>query len=238
MNTFIRQVVLGLTLGLSLVTNGHADETMPAPYDPLESVNRATFGLNNVIDMVIVNPLVSVWNGILPQPVRQGVSNVFDNLDDVYAGLNHALQGRGSQASTDFGRVIVNTTVGVGGIFDVGTKIGLKKSYGDFGQTLGVWGISTGPYVVLPLLGPSTLRETAGRGARIATDARNLLPTNTFYALAGTEYLATRADAKANEGLIAASSLDRYVFVRNLYWQRRFNLVQEGRNAKAGASQP
>jgi phospholipid-binding lipoprotein MlaA len=134
--------------------------------------------------------------------------------------------------------VIVNTTVGVGGIFDVGTKIGLKKSYGDFGQTLGVWGISTGPYVVLPLLGPSTLRETAGRGARIATDARNLLPTNTFYALAGTEYLATRADAKANEGLIAASSLDRYVFVRNLYWQRRFNLVQEGRNAKAGASQP
>jgi phospholipid-binding lipoprotein MlaA len=166
------------------------------------------------------------------------VSNVFDNLDDVYAGLNHALQGRGSQASTDFGRVIVNTTVGVGGIFDVGTKIGLKKSYGDFGQTLGVWGISTGPYVVLPLLGPSTLRETAGRGARIATDARNLLPTNTFYALAGTEYLATRADAKANEGLIAASSLDRYVFVRNLYWQRRFNLVQEGRNAKAGASQP
>jgi phospholipid-binding lipoprotein MlaA len=188
--------------------------------------------------MVIINPLVTIWNGVLPQPVRQGVSNVFDNLDDVYAGINHALQGRGSQASTDFSRVIVNTTVGIGGIFDVGTKIGLKKSYGDFGQTLGVWGFSTGPYVVLPLLGPSTLRETAGRGARIATDARNLLPTNTFYALSGTEYLATRADAKANEGLIAASSLDRYVFVRNLYWQRRFNLVQEGRNAGAGSSQP
>ena len=235
---FIRQLILGLSFGLSLVAGARADDAMPAPYDPLESVNRATFGVNDAIDMVIINPLVTIWNGVLPQPVRQGVSNEFDNLDDVYAGINHALQGRGSQASTDFSRVIVNTTVGIGGIFDVGTKIGLKKSYGDFGQTLGVWGFSTGPYVVLPLLGPSTLRETAGRGARIATDARNLLPTNTFYALSGTEYLATRADAKANEGLIAASSLDRYVFVRNLYWQRRFNLVQEGRNAGAGSSQP
>lgn len=235
---FIRKVIIGLTLGLLLAATARADDAMPQPYDPLESVNRATFGLNDVVDMVIVNPLVSVWNGILPQPVRQGVSNVFDNLDDVYAGLNHTLQGRGSQAGTDFGRVIVNTTIGIGGIFDVGTKMGLKKSYGDFGQTLGVWGFSTGPYVVLPLLGPSTLRETVGRGARIATDARNLLPTNTYYALAGTEYLATRADAKANEGLIAASSLDRYVFIRNLYWQRRFNLVQEGRKMNAGSSQP
>lgn len=235
---FIRKFFIGLTLGLSLAASARADDAMPQPYDPLESVNRATFGLNDVVDMVIINPLVSVWNGLLPQPVRQGVSNVFDNLDDVYAGLNHTLQGRGSQAGTDFGRVIVNTTIGIGGIFDVGTKMGLKKSYGDFGQTLGVWGFSTGPYVVLPLLGPSTLRETVGRGARIATDARNLLPTNTYYALAGTEYLATRADAKANEGLIAASSLDRYVFVRNLYWQRRFNLVQEGRNVSAGSSQP
>lgn len=234
----VRQFVLGLVLGLSLSGVTYADETMPQPYDPFESVNRATFGLNDVIDAVIVNPLVTVWNAVLPQPVRQGVSNVFDNLDDVYAGVNHALQGRGTQAGTDFSRVLVNTTVGVGGLFDVGTKIGLKKSYGDFGQTLGVWGFSTGPYIVLPLLGPSTLRETAGRAVRVTTDARNLLPTNTYYALTGTEYLATRADAKANEGLIAASSLDRYVFLRNLYWQRRFNLVQEGRQAISSPTQP
>ncbi|MFM8607005.1 MAG: VacJ family lipoprotein [Hyphomicrobiales bacterium] len=234
----VRQIVLGCMLGLSLSTFARADETANQPYDPLENVNRATFALNDVVDMVIVNPLVSIWNAVLPQPVRQGVNNVFDNLDDVYAGVNHALQGRGTQAGTDFSRVLVNTTVGVGGLFDVGTKIGLKKSYGDFGQTLGVWGFSTGPYVVLPLLGPSTLRETAGRAVRVTTDARNLLPTNTYYALTGTEYLATRADAKANEGLIAASSLDRYVFVRNLYWQRRSNLVQEGRQATNASPQP
>ena len=91
---------------------------------------------------------------------------------------------------------------------------------------------------MLPLLGPSTLRETAGRAVRVTTDARNLLPMNTYYALTGTEYLATRADAKANEGLIAASSFDRYVFVRNLYWQCRSNLVQEGRQATSTPSQP
>lgn len=234
----IKHMILGVVVGLTLSASVYADDTMPQPYDPLESVNRVTYGLNDVIDMVIVNPLVALWNGVLPQPVRQGVSNVFDNLDDVYAGVNHALQGRGTQAGTDFSRVLVNSTVGIGGLFDVGTKIGLKKSYGDFGQTLGVWGFSTGPYMVLPLLGPSTLRETAGRSVRVTTDARNLLPVNTYYALAGTEYLATRADAKANEGLIAASSLDRYIFVRNLYWQRRFNLVQEGRQSISAPSQP
>lgn len=232
-----------LTLGLLCAATGfaHADEPVsaePAPaYDPIEPVNRATFALNDVIDLIIVNPLVMIWNGVLPQPVRQGVSNVFDNLDDVYAGVNHALQGSPTTAGTDFGRVIVNTTVGVGGLFDVGSKIGLKKTYGDFGQTLGVWGFSTGPYVVLPLLGPSTLRETSGRFVRVVTDARNLLPTNTSYALMGTEYVATRADAKANENLVAASSLDRYVFVRNLYLQRRAILVKAGKDIAAGKAQ-
>ena len=235
---FFWRAFLVMALGAALGTTARADDTVPTPYDPIESVNRATFAFNDVIDTVIVNPLVSIWNAVLPAPVRQSVANVFDNLDDLYSGVNHALQGRGGQAGTDLGRVVVNSTIGIGGLFDVGTKMGLKKSYGDFGQTLGVWGFSTGPYVVLPLLGPSTVRETAGRAVRVTTDARNLLPTNTYYALVGTEYVATRADAKANESLIASSSLDRYVFVRNLYWQRRFNLVQEGRNAKAESNQP
>ena len=240
------RLFLSLSLLCAAASVAHADEpaspeaasTEPAPaFDPIEPVNRATFALNDVIDMIIVNPLVSLWNGVLPQPVRQGVSNVFDNLDDVYAGVNHVLQGSPSTAGADFGRVIVNTTVGVGGLFDVSTKVGLKKTYGDFGQTLGVWGFSTGPYVVLPLIGPSTLRDTSGRAVRVVTDARNLLPTNTSYALMGTEYLATRADAKSNENLVAASSLDRYVFVRNLYLQRRAMLVKTGKDIAAGKAQ-
>jgi len=191
------------------------------PNDLFEPINRVTFAVNDGIDAILVNPLVAIWNGLMPSFVRTGVGNFFNNLDDVYVGVNHLLQGNGSRAGVDFERVAVNSTVGIGGLIDVGAKMGLQKVDGDFGQTLGVWGIPTGPYVILPLIGPSTLRETAGRSVRVMTDPRTYLDTVPSYSLMGLEYLQTRADAKANEGLIAASSLDRYVFIRNLYLQKR-----------------
>ena len=201
------------------------------PNDLFEPVNRATFALNDGIDALIVNPLVAVWNGIVPSFVRTGVGNFFNNLDDIYVGANHLLQGNGSRAAVDFQRVAVNTTIGIGGLVDVGAKMGLNKVDGDFGQTLGVWGVPTGPYLILPLIGPSTVRETAGRTVRIATDPRTYMDAVPSYSLMGLEYLQTRADAKANEGLIAASSLDRYVFIRNLYLQKRSLMVKAGLEA-------
>ena len=198
------------------------------PNDLFEPINRVTFAVNDGIDLIIVNPLVALWNGLMPSFVRTGVGNFFNNLDDVYVGVNHLLQGNGSRAGVDFERVAVNSTVGIGGLIDVGAKMGLQKVYGDFGQTLGVWGIPTGPYVILPLIGPSTLRETAGRSVRVMTDPRTYLDAVPSYSLMGLEYLQTRADAKANEGLIAASSLDRYVFIRNLYLQKRSLMVKSG----------
>ncbi len=213
------------------------EEQEPAPpNDVLEPLNRATFALNDGIDMVIVNPLVTLWNGIMPTFVRTGVGNFFNNLDDVYVGINHVLQGNGSAAGADFQRVAVNTTVGIGGLFDVGAKMGLHKVDGDFGQTLGAWGLPTGPYLILPLIGPSTFRETTGRFARIATDPRSYLDPVPSYSLMGLEYLQTRADGKANEGLIAASSLDRYVFVRNLYLQKRALMVKAAREKTSSAA--
>ena len=202
-------------------------ETAP-PNDLFEPINRVTFAVNDGIDIVLVNPLVALWNGLMPSFVRTGVGNFFNNLDDVYVGVNHLLQGNGSRAGVDFERVAVNSTVGIGGLIDVGAKMGLQKVDGDFGQTLGVWGIPTGPYVILPLIGPSTLRETAGRSVRVMTDPRTYLDAVPSYSLMGLEYLQTRADAKANEGLIAASSLDRYVFIRNLYLQKRSLMVKSG----------
>ena len=202
-------------------------ETAP-PNDLFEPINRVTFAVNDGIDAVIVNPLVALWNGVMPSFVRTGVGNFFNNLDDIYVGVNHLLQGNGSRAGVDFERVAVNSTVGIGGLIDVGAKMGLQKVDGDFGQTLGVWGIPTGPYVILPLIGPSTLRETAGRSVRVMTDPRTYLDAVPSYSLMGLEYLQTRADAKANEGLIAASSLDRYVFIRNLYLQKRSLMVKSG----------
>ena len=198
------------------------------PNDLFEPINRVTFAVNDGIDAILVNPLVAIWNGLMPSFVRTGVGNFFNNLDDVYVGVNHLLQGNGSRAGVDFERVAVNSTVGIGGLIDVGAKMGLQKVDGDFGQTLGVWGIPTGPYVILPLIGPSTLRETAGRSVRVMTDPRTYLDTVPSYSLMGLEYLQTRADAKANEGLIAASSLDRYVFIRNLYLQKRSLMVKSG----------
>jgi phospholipid-binding lipoprotein MlaA len=198
------------------------------PNDLFEPINRVTFAVNDGIDAIIVNPLVALWNGLMPSFVRTSVGNFFNNLDDVYVGVNHLLQGNGSRAGVDFQRVAVNSTVGIAGLIDVGAKMGLQKVDGDFGQTLGVWGIPTGPYLILPLIGPSTLRETAGRSVRVMTDPRTYLDTVPSYSLMGLEYLQTRADAKANEGLIAASSLDRYVFIRNLYLQKRSLMVKSG----------
>jgi len=198
------------------------------PNDLFEPINRGTFAVNDGIDLIIVNPLVALWNGLMPSFVRTGVGNFFNNLDDVYVGVNHLLQGNGSRAGVDFERVAVNSTVGIGGLIDVGAKMGLQKVDGDFGQTLGVWGLPTGPYVILPLIGPSTVRESAGRSVRVMTDPRTYLDAVPSYSLMGLEYLQTRADAKANEGLIAASSLDRYVFIRNLYLQKRSLMVKSG----------
>ena len=211
------------------------DEPAP-PNDALEPLNRVTFALNDGIDLILVNPLVTLWNGVMPTFVRTGVGNFFNNLDDVYVGVNHVLQGNGGAAGADFERVAINTTVGIGGLFDVGARMGLHKVDGDFGQTLGAWGIPTGPYLILPLLGPSTLRETAGRSVRVITDPRSYMDTVPSYSLMGLEYLQTRVDTKANEGLIAASSLDRYVFVRNLYLQKRALLVKAAQEKTSSAA--
>ena len=221
----------------AIVTAPPVEDNEPAPpNDVLEPLNRATFALNDGIDLVLINPLVTLWNGIMPSFVRTGVGNFFNNLDDVYVGVNHVLQGNGNAAGVDFERVVVNTTVGIGGLFDVGAKMGLHKVDGDFGQTLGVWGVPTGPYLILPLLGPSTFRETAGRSVRVMTDPRSYMDSVPSYSLMGLEYLQTRADTKANEGLIAASSLDRYVFIRNLYLQKRALLVKSGHDKTSSAA--
>lgn len=197
-------------------------------FDPLEPLNRVFFGINDVVDLVVIRPVVAVWKGVVPQPLQTAVSNVFGNLDDAFAGASHVLQANGQDAATDFSRVIVNTTVGVGGIFDVASGMGLEKNRGDFGQTLGVWGLPSGPYIVLPLMGPSTLRDTAGRVARNYADPRTYMEDEWRYSLLAVEFVQNRADSPVTDTLLDASSFDKYVFVRNLYLQRRAALVRQG----------
>lgn len=199
--------------------------------DPLEPLNRGIFFFNQIFDAVITTPVTSIYKAIIPDPIRRSIGGVFGNLDDVYSGLNHGLQGKGQQAGRDFSRVLINTTLGIGGLFDVAANMGIAKSKTDYGVTLGAWGAGSGPYVVLPILGPSTVRDSVGRGLRIASDPRTYIPWETGYSLTATEFFHVRADNASNEGLIDSSSLDKYLFTRSLYLQRRNSQIREALEA-------
>lgn len=202
-----------------------AVEPEPEILDPFEPVNRVVFFFNEIFDATITTPVKFLYTNLLPEPLRRGIGNAFDNLDDVYIGVNHGLQGRGSQAGTDFGRVLINTTLGIGGLFDVASDMGLAKGKGDYGVTLGVWGVGPGPYIVLPVLGVSTTRDTVGRGLRIVSDPRTYLEPIPSYSLTGAEYVHVRSTNSATEDLISTSSLDKYRFTRSLFLQRRESLI-------------
>jgi phospholipid-binding lipoprotein MlaA len=201
--------------------------------DPIEPINRGIFAINELIDTILVKPIVITYNAVLPKPIRTGISNVFSNLDDVFIGANHALQGRGKDAGTSFGRVLINSTVGLGGLIDIASLNGLQKGEGDFGQTLGVWGVGAGPYIVLPLLGPSNARDTVGRAARIASDPRTYMSRPWSYSLTGLEFIQIKADNAENSNIVDSSSLDKYSFTRSLYMQRRNSLVTSGKEASS-----
>jgi phospholipid-binding lipoprotein MlaA len=220
-----------LTLALSLGASSLAYAQNSDVSDPIEPINRGLFQINDILDTIVFKPVAIVWNTVLPQPVRKGIGNAFSNLDDVFIGANHVLQGRGGDAVTDFKRVLINTTVGLGGLIDVASNEGIAKGEGDFGQTLGVWGLGTGPYIVIPVLGPSDARDTVGRVARIFTDPRHYISHVWSYSLFGTEFVEYKADNLDNADLISSSSLDKYAFTRNLYLQRRAALVSAGRDA-------
>jgi phospholipid-binding lipoprotein MlaA len=200
-------------------------EPEPEILDPFEPFNRGVFMFNEAFDAVITTPVKFLYTNLLPEPLRRGIGNVIGNLDDVYIGVNHGLQGQGNLAGNDFGRVLINTTLGLGGLFDVASDMGLAKGKGDYGVTLGVWGVGPGPYLVLPVLGVSTVRDTVGRGLRIASDPRTYLEPITGYSLSGAEYVHVRSSNASTEDLISSSSLDKYRFTRSLFLQRRDALI-------------
>jgi phospholipid-binding lipoprotein MlaA len=220
---------LTLSLGLSASSLAYAQNS--TVNDPIEPINRGFFQINEMLDTIVFRPVSVVWNAVVPKPVRTGIGNAFANLDDVFIGANHVLQGRGKDAANDFTRVLINTTVGIGGLIDVASSNGIAKGEGDFGQTLGVWGIGEGPYIVLPVLGPSDARDTVGRVARVFSDPRHYMSHVWSYSLFGTEFVEYKADNLDNADLIDSSSLDKYSFTRNLYLQRRAALVNAGRDA-------
>ena len=199
------------------------------PRDPFEEVNRGIYNFNEALDRTYLRPLAEGYRTVVPQFVRSSVSNFFANVNDVVVMLNNLLQGKFTAAYTDFGRIAINTTLGVGGLFDVASEAGIDRHDEDFGQTLGYWGIEDGPFVMLPLFGPSSGRDVVGRFVDYKTDPLTYIDPNRVQNIMwGTRIVQRRSELLDASTVLQTAALDPYEFVRDAYLQRRRNLVYDG----------
>jgi phospholipid-binding lipoprotein MlaA len=196
--------------------------------DPLERVNRATYRFNDALDKAIVRPIARGYRRVAPQVVETGISNFFANAKYPTVIVNNALQGKLATAGADTARLLINSTLGIGGLFDPATRMGLDAHDEDFGQTLGRWGVPPGPYLVVPVLGPYTLRDGVGSLADDFVEPRHYLEDDsTRYLLWAADRLETRARLLDAEVVLERAG-DPYAFVRSAYLQRREFLVRDG----------
>ena len=202
-------------------------------FDPLEPVNRVIFSFNDKADTYVLRPVAQTYVDVVPQLVRTGVSNVFGNIGDMFSAVNSLLQGKKEKLGNDLGRVLVNSTFGLGGIFDVAGYADVEKGNEDFGQTFGYWGIPSGPYLVIPFLGPSNIRDATGLVIQSYIDPVNqVTPDSNRYELWGLRVIDARAGLLGTEDLVAGAALDRYTFIRSAYSQRRRSLIFDGKPPK------
>jgi phospholipid-binding lipoprotein MlaA len=221
-----------ILLMLTLVT-GCASVNAPKA-DPLEGLNRATFKVNETVDDYVLKPVAKGYQAVTPGFVRSGVSNAFSNIGDVGTSVNNLLQGKPGNAVSDAGRFLVNSTLGILGLFDVATGMGLDKHEEDFGQTLGSWGVGSGPFLVLPILGPSTLRDTVARPVDAYTGySRYMGHVPTRNSTQALEIINFRADLLNTTSTLDEASLDKYQFIRDAYLQRRLSQVYDGKAPQA-----
>ncbi len=216
-----------LTLGLLLA--GCATGPQANPADPLEPWNRGAYQFNDALDRGVLKPVATAYQDTVPELVRRGVSNFFANLGDAWTTVNSVLQLKGQAAGESFTRFWVNTFMGLGGVLDVASEMQIPRHNEDFGQTLGHWGVGSGPYLVIPLLGPSTLRDTAALPVdfqgNLVSQIDDVSVRNT---LTATRLVNARANLLKQEGLMEGAALDKYTLMRDVYLQYRRNLVYDG----------
>ncbi|MES2258715.1 MAG: VacJ family lipoprotein [Pseudomonadota bacterium] len=217
---------LALALAACATLSGCAG---PNPRDPYEGFNRAMFKFNDTVDQVALKPAATAYKTVLPSFVQTGIGNFFGNLSDVWTAANNLMQGKGEDGMSDVMRVALNSTFGLLGVLDIASEAGLQKHNEDFGQTLGSWGVLPGPYLMLPLLGPSTVRDTAGLPLDIAADPWHYKnPESLRYLGTAVRVVDQRAAVLDASNLLEQAALDRYEFVRDGYLQRRENKVFDG----------
>lgn len=223
-----RRTAAPVVLAGALLVAGCATGPNTHPRDPLEPFNRSMDSFNTALDNAVLKPVATAYRDVLPQPVRTGVGNFFGNIGDAWSVVNALLQGRVQAAAESLMRVSVNTVFGLGGLLDIASEAGLERHNLDFGLTLGRWGVSSGPYVVLPFLGPSSVRDSAGR---LVDSEAGVLEIFDHVPTRNSLFVLDKVDARA--GLLRATdmlggvALDKYSFTRDVYLQRRDRLVSD-----------
>jgi phospholipid-binding lipoprotein MlaA len=216
-------------LVVAVLSTGCATGPNANPKDPLEPMNRSISRFNDSLDENVLKPVATGYKDVTPDLVQQGVRNVFNNLSDIWSTVNNGLQLKGRDTAESLMRSVVNTVFGIYGVFDVATPIGLQRHPEDFGQTLGAWGVPDGPYVVLPLFGPSTLRDTAGMPVDTSVDyVRNLDHIATRNSAMALRVVDKRTSLLGTSNLLTEAAIDKYSFQRDAYLQYRRNQVFDG----------
>ena len=224
-NLPLRRVVLPV-LCAALVAGCAA---APSRDDPFEPMNRASYAVHQVVDGYVVKPVAQAYVDYAPKLVQTGIRNFFGNIDDFFSFINGMLQNKPEKAGNDLGRVITNTAFGFLGLIDIASDAGIPKGNEDFGQTFGYWGIPQGPYLFIPVFGPTTVRDGTGWIIRAYTTPVGYIPdVPTRNILWGLGFLDLRASALQAESLVEQASLDKYTFIRRSYLQRRQYLVYDG----------
>jgi phospholipid-binding lipoprotein MlaA len=201
----------------------------PTVNDPWEPMNRSVFSFNTALDNAVIKPVATVYQTVLPKPVRTGVNNFFGNLKDVWSFANNVLQFKGAAAVDSAMRVSVNTFLGLGGVLDIASEAGIERHTQNFGQTLGYWGMGPGPYLVLPVLGPSTLRDTAALPVDLRGDIVSRQEIEGFRnSLKALEIVDLRASLLRASSVIDSASLDPYLFTRDAFLQRKRSAIYDG----------
>jgi len=212
---------LAFMLSAALLT-GCATVANPDPRDPFESYNRSMTNFNEQVDALVLKPVAIAYKDVTPAPVRTGVSNFFANIGDVWSFVNNVLQLRGEAAASTFMRFNVNTLMGLGGVLDIASELGIDRYKQDFGLTLGYWGVDTGPYLVLPILGPSTVRDTLAlpvdMKGNVVSYVDPVSARNSLYALRAVD---VRANLLRAGSVLDSAALDKYSFTRDVFLQVR-----------------
>ena len=222
-----RKLIVATTLAIALNSSALAEGN---PNDPYEGFNRTMFDIHEVVDRFVAKPVAQAYDKVSPLPVKAGVGNFFGNVGELWIGANNAMQGKFADAGVDIGRLLIDSTIGIFGLFDVASELGFEKHEEDFGQTMAVWGVGAGGYLFWPVIGPRTVRDTAGWAVDSYVDPVGYIQTvSSRNGMAALRLVDVRASLLPADKVIEEAAIDKYDYIRSAYLQRRRNVIFDGR---------